>query len=239
LVIAAAGGVDHNALIQQVEKALTAAGWDLSAKAHPVERRSNVETNYQRATDFKLINRPTSQANILLGSQGIVAEDPRRFTMGILNTILGGGMSSRLFQEIREKRGLAYSVYSFNQGYSDGSVFGLYAGCSPKKAGEVTKLMLAELEKIAEHGVTEAELELAKGNITGGLALKFESSQARMSRLFAAELMNGQFMDLDTSLAAFNAVSLREVRDLAQAIAQKPRTLVAVGDLKESDFKGL
>ena len=239
LVIAAAGGVDHNALIQQVEKALTAAGWDLSAKAHPVERRSNVETNYQRATDFKLINRPTSQANILLGSQGIVAEDPRRFTMGILNTILGGGMSSRLFQEIREKRGLAYSVYSFNQGYSDGSVFGLYAGCSPKKAGEVTKLMLAELEKIAEHGVTEAELELAKGNITGGLALKFESSQARMSRLFAAELMNGQFMDLDTSLAAFNAVSLREVRDLAQAIAKKPRTLVAVGDLKESDFKGL
>jgi len=239
LVIAAAGGVDHNALIQQVEKALTAAGWDLSAKAHPVERRSNVETDYQRATDFKLINRPTSQANILLGSQGIVAEDPRRFTMGILNTILGGGMSSRLFQEIREKRGLAYSVYSFNQGYSDGSVFGLYAGCSPKKAGEVTKLMLAELEKIAEHGVTEAELELAKGNITGGLALKFESSQARMSRLFAAELMNGQFMDLDTSLAAFNAVSLREVRDLAQAIAKKPRTLVAVGDLKESDFKGL
>jgi len=239
LVIAAAGGVDHNHLIQQVEAALTKAGWDVTAKAHPVARRSSQEAEYQRSTDLKVINRPTSQANILLGSQGIVADDPRKYAMGILNTVLGGGMSSRLFQEIREKRGLAYSVYSFNQGYSDGSVFGLYAGCSPKKAGEVTKLMLAELEKIAEHGITEAELELAKGNITGGLALKFESTQARMSRLFAAELMNGQFMDLDTSLASFNAVTLREVRDLAQLVAEKPRTLVAVGDVKESDFQGL
>ena len=239
LVVAAAGGVDHNTLIQQVEASLTKAGWDLGKAAKPVERRSNIAVEYTRSTDLKVINRPTAQANVLVGSQGIVAEDPRKFAMGILNTVLGGGMSSRLFQEIREKRGLAYSVYSFNQGYSDGSVFGLYAGCSPKKVTEVTKLMLAEFEKVAEHGITEAELTLAKGNITGGLALKFESTQARMSRLFAAELMNGQFMDLDSTLAAFDAVTLQDVRTLAAELAVKPRTIVAVGDVKESAFKGL
>jgi predicted Zn-dependent peptidase len=91
-------------------------------------------------------------------------------------------MSSRLFQEIREKRGLAYSVFSFNQGYSDAAYFGLYAGCSPAKTTEVSELMVAELEKVAASGITEAELDLAKGNISGGFALRLASSQARMDR---------------------------------------------------------
>ncbi|MEY2946290.1 MAG: hypothetical protein RL243_1067, partial [Actinomycetota bacterium] len=168
-----------------------------------------------------------------------VADDPRRYAMGILNTVLGGGMSSRLFQEIREKRGLAYSVYSFNQGYSDGSVFGLYAGCSPKKTREVTELLVAEFEKVAQHGITDAELALAKGNISGGLALKYESTQARMSRLFSAEIVTGEFIDLDTTLAAFDAVTLHEVRELAAEIAGRERTIVAVGECSESDFASL
>jgi predicted Zn-dependent peptidase len=239
LVIAAAGGVDHGHLIELVEKSLTEAGWDLSIKATPVARRSNVATEIGVQTPLKVVNRPTAQANILIGSQGIIADDSRRYAMGILNTVLGGGMSSRLFQEIREKRGLAYSVYSFNQGYADDSVFGLYAGCSPKKAREVAQLMVAELEKVASDGITEAELALAKGNIAGGMALKYESTQARMSRLFSAEIMNGQFIDLETTLAEFEAVTLADIRTLAADIAGKPRSIVAVGDCKESDFKGL
>jgi predicted Zn-dependent peptidase len=159
--------------------------------------------------------------------------------MGILNTVLGGGMSSRLFQEIREKRGLAYSVYSFNQGYSDASVFGLYAGCSPKKTREVTQLLISEFAKVANDGITQAELDLAKGNISGGLALKFESTQARMSRLISAEIVNGEFIDLDSTLAAFESVTLAQVQELAADIAGRDRTIVAVGDVKESDFKGL
>ena len=146
-------------------------------------------------------------------------------------------MSSRLFQEIREKRGLAYSVYSFNQGYSDGAVFGLYAGCSPAKAQEVTKLMIEELEKVANEGITQAELDLAKGNISGGLALKFESTQARMGRLSSAELSDGLFFDLDESLARFRAVSLEEVRAIAQVMFNTPRSFVAVGDLKQDVFE--
>jgi predicted Zn-dependent peptidase len=239
LVVAAAGGVDHNQLIELVEKSLSEAGWDLAAKNLPVGRRNTEQANISRSHDLKVITRPTAQANILVGMQGLVADDPRRYAMGILNTVLGGGMSSRLFQEIREKRGLAYSVYSFNQGYSDGAVFGLYAGCSPKKTTEVTKLLLEEFNKVASDGITQAELDLAKGNISGGLALKFESTQARMSRLISSEIINGQFIDLDSTLAAFDAVTLREVQQLAADIAARDRTIVAVGDVKEAAFKGI
>ena len=157
LVIAAAGGVDHADLIALVEKGLTEAGWDLSLEADPVARRDQTPAKIERSQALRVITRPNAQANILVGSQGILAEDPRRYAMAVLNTVLGGGMSSRLFQEIREKRGLAYSVYSFNQGYSNASYFGLYAGCSPAKSREVTELMLAEFEKVATAGITAAE----------------------------------------------------------------------------------
>ena len=239
LVVAAAGGVDHNHVIELVEKSLSEAGWDLNAHNAPVARRGTEPAAITRSTDLKVISRPTAQANILVGMQGLVADDPRRYAMGILNTVLGGGMSSRLFQEIREKRGLAYSVYSFNQGYSDGAVFGLYAGCSPKKTNEVTKLLLSEFAKVATDGITQAELDLAKGNISGGLALKYESTQARMSRLISSEIVGGQFIDLDSTLAAFEAVTLRQVQELAAEIAGRDRTIVAVGELKEKDFAGI
>jgi predicted Zn-dependent peptidase len=239
LVIAAAGGVDHAELIALVEKGLTEVGWDLSLEATPVSRRDQTPAEISGTKKLQIIQRPHAQANILVGSQGILAEDPRRYAMAVLNTVLGGGMSSRLFQEIREKRGLAYSVYSFNQGYSNASYFGLYAGCSPAKAREVTELMIAEFEKVANHGITEAELSLAKGNIAGGLALKFESTQARMSRLIGSEIGSGTFVDLDESLRRFDAVTLDEVRELAADIAARERSIVAVGDIDESVLASL
>ena len=239
LVIAAAGGVDHGELIALVEKGLTEAGWDLSIEASPVSRRDQTPAEIVAASRLNVIKRPNAQANILVGSQGIVAEDSRRYAMAVLNTVLGGGMSSRLFQEIREKRGLAYSVYSFNQGYSNASYFGLYAGCSPAKAREVTELMIAEFEKVATEGITEAELALAKGNIAGGLALKFESTQARMSRLIGSEIGSGTFIDLDESIRRFEAVTLDDVRELASDIASRDRSIVAVGDIDESVLASL
>ncbi|MEO0048680.1 MAG: hypothetical protein RL556_12 [Actinomycetota bacterium] len=239
LVVAAAGGVDHNDVVALVEKSLTDAGWNLAEQALPVARRTGGNASITRGSELLVEHRTTAQANILVGFQGTIAEDPRRYTMGILNTVLGGGMSSRLFQEIREKRGLAYSVYSFNQSYSDAGVFGLYAGCSPAKTSEVTKLMLAELEKIATEGIRHDELFLAKGNISGGLALKYESSQARMSRLIASEIVSGEFITLDSTLDAFGAVTIEDVRALAVDLIQRERTIVAVGDIKESAFKGI
>jgi predicted Zn-dependent peptidase len=236
LVVAAAGSVDHQDLVKLVEQGLLAAGWDLSIEAEPVARRLLHPAEISRGVKVKVINRPISQVNILVGSQGLSVDDPRRHAMGILNTVLGGGMSSRLFQEIREKRGLAYSVYSFNQAYSDAATFGLYAGCSAAKAIEVTSLMLEEIEKVASHGITKAELELAQGNISGSLALKFETNQARMSRLATAEIVSGEFMDLDESLARFEQVSLEDVQSLAAELVSRPRSLVAVGDVDQAMF---
>jgi predicted Zn-dependent peptidase len=237
LVVAAAGAVDHQELIQLVEKGLSEAGWDLGLAAKPVPRRILNPTKISRGSKLHVIHRPISQVNILVGSEGLYVDDPRRYAMGVLNTVLGGGMSSRLFQEIREKRGLAYSVYSFNQGYSDASTFGLYAGCSPAKAQEVTELMIQELEKVANSGITVDELNLAKGNISGSLALKFESNQARMSRLASAEIVAGEFMDLNDTIARFDAVELSEVAELAKDLIGRQRSIVAVGDVTESMFE--
>jgi predicted Zn-dependent peptidase len=237
LVVAAAGGVKHSEFVALVERELSAAGWDLGLAAAPVARRSNQQAKITRGKPLQVIKRPIAQANILLGMPGIIGNDPRRYAMGILNTVLGGGMSSRLFQEIREKRGLAYSVYSFNQGYSDASTFGLYAGCSPAKAEQVTRLMLDEFEKIAQSGVTSDELELAIGNISGGLALKFESSQARMSRLVGSEMSTGEFFDLDETIERFSAVTADQVQSLVQDLLRGERTIVAVGDVEEKTFE--
>jgi len=237
LVVAAAGGVKHSDFVALVEKELSAAGWDLGLSAEPVARRNNEQAKITRGKPLQVIKRPIAQANILVGMPGIIGNDPRRYAMGILNTVLGGGMSSRLFQEIREKRGLAYSVYSFNQGYSDASTFGLYAGCSPAKSEQVTRLMLDEFEKIAQSAITTDELELAIGNISGGLALKFESSQARMSRLIGSEMSTGEFFDLDETIERFSAVTVDQVQALVQDLLLGERTIVAVGDVEEKTFE--
>jgi predicted Zn-dependent peptidase len=237
LVVAAAGSVDHQELIKLVEQGLSAAGWDLGLQAKPVPRRLLNPAKISRGSKLNVIHRPISQVNIMVGSEGLYVDDPRRYAMGVLNTVLGGGMSSRLFQEIREKRGLAYSVYSFNQGYSDAATFGLYAGCSPAKAKEVTELMIAELDKVAQSGITSEELALASGNISGSLALKFETNQARMSRLASAEIVAGEFMDLDETIQRFAAVELSQVQALAQDLLKLPRSIVAVGDVTETMFE--
>jgi predicted Zn-dependent peptidase len=237
LVVAAAGSVDHQELIKLVEHGLSTAGWDLGLQAKPVPRRLLNPAKISRGSKLNVIHRPISQVNIMVGSEGLYVDDPRRYAMGVLNTVLGGGMSSRLFQEIREKRGLAYSVYSFNQGYSDAATFGLYAGCSPAKAKEVTELMIAELDKVAQSGITSEELALARGNISGSLALKFETNQARMSRLASAEIVAGEFMDLDETIERFAAVELSQVQALAQDLLKLPRSIVAVGDVTETMFE--
>jgi predicted Zn-dependent peptidase len=237
LVIAAAGGVNHDELVRLVEEALTTAGWDLSLVAAPRDRRFLGDTFIPRSKTLEVIKRPISQTNILIGCQGLVADDDARYDMAVLNTVLGGGMSSRLFQEVREKRGLAYSVYSFNQAYSDGAIFGLYAGCAAAKSTEVAGLLWDELEKLANEGISADELELARGNISGSLALKFESSMARMNRLFSTEIHNGKFYDLDETLLRYSQVEAENVQRVAQTLIGRERSLVAVGDVTEAAFK--
>jgi predicted Zn-dependent peptidase len=239
LVITAAGAVDHDLLVAGVEKALRAAGWDLSVEAAPVPRRSTEAAQIERAVPVVTVQRPTEQANLLIGVPGLVATDQRRVTMSVLNSVLGGGMSSRLFQEIREKRGLAYSVYSFSGAYSDAGIFGLYAGCAPAKATQVGELMLAELHRLAQGGVTRDELRRAVGQLSGGAALALEDSDTRMSRLGRAEISLGEFSDLDDSLRRLHLVTVDDVQALAADLAGRQISVSAVGNVTDDMFAGL
>ena len=227
LIVTASGGIRHTDFVNLVQRALDQVGWNQSAQ--PRARRSQLPIQPPAPEPFRFVEKDVQQANVLFGFQSPHSLDPRRYALGIMNTILGGGMSSRLYQEIREERGLAYSTYAFQHGYSDAGFFGMYAGCNPENAELVASLMLEQLDSIAQNGVSEQEFELALGNITGSLALRFESSLARMNRLLGAELGSGEYLSVAEVLTKFNEVRIQDVTDVAQSIAAAPRTLVAVG----------
>jgi predicted Zn-dependent peptidase len=239
LVVTVAGAVDHDALVAGVSAALVRAGWDLGAVASPVSRRDGTTDSIERGSPLVIVERPNEQANIILGTTAISAADPRRSTLTVLNAILGGGMSSRLFQEVREKRGLAYSVYSFSPSYSDAGLFGIYAGCTPSKVSQVTELMLSEFERLAANGVTDEEMARSRGQLSGASALALEDSDTRMSRLGRSELTLGEFADLDEALRRLSLVTPSGVQALAQELVSQPMSIAAVGAVTASDFAGL
>ncbi|GAA2860607.1 pitrilysin family protein [Paenarthrobacter ilicis] len=239
LVITAAGGLDHDDVCRQVLDALTAAGWNLDADAEPVNRRQTDRAVITGTSGLHVVKRPVEQANIIVGCPTIVATDDRRFVMSVLNAVLGGGMSSRLFQEIREKRGLVYSTYSFTAAYADAGYFGMYAGCTPSKVRQVLELLGVELDKLAQDGITEEELRKAVGQLSGGIVLALEDTGSRMSRLGRAELVSGEFQDIDETLARIQAVTVDDVRELARELAAAPRTITVVGPFEETETFGL
>ena len=171
-------------------------GW-LPAKARARARRGRVS----------VVSRPTEQANLVLGGWGVARTDDRRFALGVLNSALGGGMSSRLFQEVREKRGLAYSVYSYASQYAETGLFGVYVGCLPKKVDQVLDLCRTELASVGDGGITVEELERGKGQLRGSLVLGLEDTGSRMSRLGKSELVYGELMSVDEILARIDAVT--------------------------------
>lgn len=238
LVVAAAGGVDHDELCEQVLAGALAGGWELDPQAMPVQRRlASADKAPVEAGIATTIHRTTEQANVLIGGRGITADDPRRFSLSVLNAVLGGGMSSRLFQEIREKRGLAYSVYSFGSGYAEAGMFGLYAGCTPSKVGDVVRLMDEQWQMVVADGITEAELRRAKGQLSGSLVLGLEDPGSRMSRLGRSELVLGELWSLEDTLTALREVTVADVQALAADLASNPRSLVMVGPF-EQDMAG-
>ncbi|HUH52534.1 MAG TPA: pitrilysin family protein [Microbacteriaceae bacterium] len=239
LIVTAAGAVDHDQFVQTVTDALNSAQakrWSLNASKAPVARRNQGQTALELKEKTSEINvivtqKPSEQVHIMLGSQGLQAGHDKRFAFGVMNSVLGGGMSSRLFQEIREKRGFAYATYSFGASYSDAGLFGMYAASKPEKARDVAKLMQDELAKIAADGISEEEFERILGQIAGSSALVLEDSDTRMSRLARSELGTGEFYDLDVSLKRFEEVTADEVREAAQMMLSNPAHLVAVGDI--------
>ncbi|MDA8863380.1 insulinase family protein [Pontimonas sp.] len=239
LVVTAAGAVDHKDLVKRVTQALSDAGWDLGVSSAPASRRGVAQAEIDRAPQSLVITRPLEQAVVALATHGIRATDERRPALSVLSSVLGGGMSSRLFQEIRERRGLAYSVYSFASAYADAGMFGMAAGTSPAHVAEVAGLMTTELSSIAHQGITAEELSRTRGNIAGASALALESSDARMMRLGRSELSTGEFVDRDEGLQRLSRVDLGDVQSLAQELLSTPLSAVVVGAVKDGIVDGV
>jgi predicted Zn-dependent peptidase len=237
IVIAAAGNLDHAAVVRQVRKALAGSPLD-SAPAAPEALRAAGKRIRTLPAHTVVQNRDTEQAHVVLGAVGIGRMDDRRFAHGVLNNVLGGGMSSRLFQEIREKRGLAYSVYSYGSQYADAGLFGVYAGCAPGKVDEVLDLTRAELDRVAAKGLTTEELSRGKGMVKGSYVLGLEDTGSRMSRLAKSELLYGDLMGVDDLLGRVDRVTLDEVNELAADLLSRPMSLAVVGPFDEAAFTG-
>jgi len=240
LVVAAAGNLDHDAVVAWVKAAFDAAfDGALTGATDPAAPRlrgtGGLWDGYGPAagSGVKLVSRPIEQANLVLGCEGLARTDDRRFTLGVLNAALGGGMSSRLFQEVREKRGLAYSVYSFASQHADTGLWGIYAGCLPSKADEVLSICTAEVAKVIESGLTDAELERGKGQVRGGIVLGLEDPSSRMTRLGKSELVYPGLEPVDDVLAAIDAVTHDDIRAIADEVLSRSKVLAVVGPFED------
>ncbi|WP_037572274.1 M16 family metallopeptidase [Phaeacidiphilus oryzae] len=228
LVVAAAGNVDHDEVVRRVERDFRLAGTlSRTPGARPSVPRGGA--HQLRAADrCEIVDRPTEQTHLVLGMPGVSRHDDRRWALGVLNSALGGGMSSRLFQEVREKRGLAYSVYSYTSSYADSGLFGIYAGCQPGRAEEVLKICRDELERVVSDGIDEEELARAVGQIRGSTVLGMEDTGSLMSRVGKAELCHGSHLSVNELLDRISAVTADEVRSVAKDVLGAHRPSLSV-----------
>jgi len=236
LVVAVAGNIKHKRVVAMVEDALSRDNF-LEVLAAPVIRPNTTVKN-TRQQSVGLLYKKSEQAHMFYGMEGVARADERRFAMGVLSAALGGGMSSRLFQEIREKRGLAYSVYAYAQQFAGSGILGFYAGCNPAKAIEVIEIIQSVLADVADNGMTHEEIERAKGAVRGSLVLSQEDTGSRMSRIGKNEIVYGQVMDFDDILKAISRVSAEDIHSIASEFLVKTPTLALVGPFKnESKFE--
>ncbi len=185
---------------------------------------------------LSVVRRPTEQAHLVLAMRTASRFDDDRWPLGVLNVVLGGGLSSRLFQKVREERGLAYSIWSDRSGFYDTGCLTISAGTAPEHAHEVLRIATAELEDLATDGITERELRIAKGNLRSETLLSNEDSGARMSRLGSSVLLYDHAWTIDEVLARVGAVEADDVRRVAAALAAAPRSLAVVGPFDEEAF---
>ncbi|HET8683269.1 MAG TPA: pitrilysin family protein [Micromonosporaceae bacterium] len=238
IVVAAAGNLDHARVVKQVREAFAEAGLP-DDPAPPAGYRPDNRRVRVRSGEVTVLTKDTEQAHVVLGGAGIARLDERRFAVGVLNNVLGGGMSSRLFQEIREKRGLAYSIYSYTSQYSDSGLFAIYAGCAPGKVEEVLELVRAELTEVAAHGLTDAEVARGKGMLKGAFVLGLEDTGSRMTRLGKGELLYGELLTVDEMLARADAVTPDQIRTIARDLLAQPRSLAVIGPFEDADFSAV
>lgn len=236
LVVAVAGNIKHKRVVAMVEEALSRDNFLDHLSAPLIRPNTSVKNTNQQSVG--LMSKKSEQAHIFYGMEGVSRADDRRFAMGVLSAALGGGMSSRMFQEIREKRGLAYSVYAYAQQFAGSGLLGFYAGCNPSKAVKVVEIIRSVLSDVAENGMSHEEIERAKGAVRGSLVLSQEDSGSRMSRIGKNEIVYGQVMDFDDILKSISCVNPEDIRQIASEFLVKTPTLALVGPFKsESKFE--
>ncbi|HEY8497819.1 MAG TPA: pitrilysin family protein, partial [Limnochordales bacterium] len=206
LVVAAAGRVDHDSLVEQIARHFSGL-----PAGEPPRRAAPVEGEYR----WLVRARKTEQAHLCLSTPGIRANSPDKWTMLVLDTVLGGGVSSRLFQELREERGWVYSTYSYHTALSDVGYFTIYAGASPERAPAVLELVEQQLAALAAAGITQAELRRAQEHLKGSILLSMESMSYRANRLARAELSGEPYLSPDQLIACIEGVDADQVHRLA------------------------
>lgn len=210
VVIAAAGSIDHDRLVERIEALFRGRPAGPRAGAGPPTDQAPVRGSRQ-------IERKSAQTHLVWGTRSFGHGDPRRYALVLLSNALGGGMSSRLFQRVREALGLAYSVYAYQSFYADAGTLGVYVGTRPETAARAEAVVREELERLARDGLSAAELEDAKGQVKGQVALSMESSSARLHRLAGTALYGEPFRSLEEVVARVDEVTLDEVAELAAA----------------------
>lgn len=219
MVLAVAGNITHGAVLRLVRKALAdRLDGDTAAPVPVREGRARP----RRTRSLQLRHDDTEQAHLMLGMPAPGRHDERRYTLAVLNAALGGGMSSRLFQDVRERRGLAYQVYSSVATYADAGHLSVYAGCQPDRLGEVAGVVAGVLDDVAADGLGDAELARAKGQLRGALVLGMEDTAARMSRLGKNELNHGRYLSVEDNVARIDAVTGEDVAALARTLLRRP-----------------
>ena len=237
LVVSVAGNIKHKKVVEMVARALSRDAF-LDVPTRDFNLRPDAQVRRKSKVSIGLLNRKTEQAHLFYGLPGVARNDQRRFAMGVLSAALGGGMSSRLFQEIREKRGLAYSVYSMSQQFAGSGFVGFYAGCNPSKATEVVGIIRDVLHDVALNGLTHEELTRAQGAVRGTLVLSQEDTGSRMSRIGKSELVYGDILSFDAILKAVSDVTSTDIRKLSEEFLTADPTLAVVGPFsKRSPFE--
>ncbi len=214
MVLAVAGNVDHAHVVSLAREYF---GARLIKGRTPLPPRKGAG-RLVGSPALTLINRDSEQTHLTLGVRVPGRNWAHRWALLVLNTAVGGGLSSRLFQQIRETRGLAYSVYSAIDTFSDSGTFSVYAGCLPERFGEVVRLTAEVLENVARDGITDAECRIAKGSLRGGLLLGLEDSASRMNRLGRTELNYGRYRSVANTLRSIEAVTTDEVNAVARTV---------------------
>jgi predicted Zn-dependent peptidase len=228
MVLAVAGNFVPADLLALVDAAFPARDGDRPSRAH---------TAPAAPIPLAVVRRPTEQDHVVVGMRALPSLDPDRYALTVLNQAFGGGMSSRLFQEIREARGLAYSVYSYRASFDESGYLGVYAGTSPERVQETLDVIEHELERLVREGLPSRELDAAKGHLTGSLTMSLETSSARMRRIGRSELVEGDVPSIDEIVARVEAVTVDDVaRVIDRVLVGAPRTLAVVGPHDEGDF---